>query len=230
MPGTCHARPRRRRRLRGSLLPAFVLLTALVVGGVVLVTSLPSVDLTGRRIPWIALEAYRTAASEARSTIDNCDIDWTVLAALGKVESDHGRVNGPRTIAPDGTVSPPIIGPALDGTHGTQAIHDTDRGRLDGDPVWDHAVGPMQFIPTTWRELRRDGNGDGVKDPNNLFDAALTAAAHLCLREPGDYADTTQLRRALLAYNSSERYADDVLGWVERYRTVPPDEIALPTP
>ncbi len=183
-----------RRRQRRSLLPAFTLLAVMIVGGVVLVTLLPGVDLSGRRIPAIALEAYRRASAEAGQIAPDCSVDWTILAGLGKVESDHGRVNGPHTIEADGTVRPPIIGPALDGSGGTQAIHDTDDGRLDGDPLWDHAVGPMQFIPATWRELGRDGNGDGVKDPENFYDAALTAAAHLCLREPGDYTDRGQLR------------------------------------
>jgi membrane-bound lytic murein transglycosylase B len=202
----------------------------MVVGGVVLVTLLPGVDLSGRRIPGVALEAYQRAAREAPGISDGCAVDWTVLAGLGKVESDHGRVNGPRTLGADGTVSPPIIGPALDGSGSTRAIPDTDEGRLDGDATWDHAVGPMQFIPATWRELGRDGNGDGEKDPNNLYDAALTAAAHLCLREPGDYTDPVQLRRALIAYNSSQRYADDVLRWIETYRSTPPDRLVLPSP
>ena len=215
---------------RRSLLPAFALIALMVVGGVVLVTVLPGVDLSGRRIPWVALEAYRRAAQESRHLAAGCAVDWTVLAALGKVESDHGRADGPRTLKADGTVTPPIMGPALDGSHGNRAIPDTDKGRLDGDPTWDHAVGPMQIIPTTWRELGRDGNGDGIKDPNNLYDAALTAAAHLCLREPGDYTHPVQLRRALIAYNHSETYAEDVLRWIETYRSMPPEELPETTP
>lgn len=194
--------------------------------GVVLVL-VSTTDFTGRHIPAVALNAYRTAAVESTRIAPGCRVDWTVLAAIGKVESDHGRIHGPRTLGPDGTVSPPIVGPALDGTNGTQAIPDTDGGRLDGDPTWDHAVGPMQFIPATWRELARDGNGDGVKDPQNLYDAALTAAAHLCLRHPGDYGDETQLRRALLSYNASTAYVDDVLRWVDAYRTTPEDQLVV---
>ena len=79
-------------------------------------------------------------------------------------------------------------------------------------------MGPLQFIPDTWRELGRDGNGDGVADPDNLYDAALTAAAHLCLREPGTYTDRAALRAALVRYNASGAYADAVLEWVDRYR------------
>jgi membrane-bound lytic murein transglycosylase B len=86
-------------------------------------------------------------------------------------------------------------------------------------------MGPLQFIPTTWRELGRDGNADGAADPDNLYDAALTAVAHLCLREPGDYADRGQLRRSLIAYNASGEYADDVLAWIDRYQSSPLEDI-----
>ncbi len=220
------AAPQHRGRRR-SLVPAFALLAVMIVGGVILVTLLPGVDLSGRRIPEVAYAAYRQASREAAAIGDGCAVDWTILAGLGKVESDHGRAGGSRTIEADGTVVPAIIGPALDGTGGTQAIRDTDDGRLDGDATWDRAVGPMQFIPATWRELGRDGNRDGVEDPNNLYDAALTAAAHLCLREPGDYSRRAQLRAALIAYNSSQRYADDVLRWIDTYRSMPPDDVVL---
>lgn len=196
----------------------------MLVGGIALVVILPSLDISGRQIPALALEAYRAASRAAPGIRKGCSVDWEVLAALGKVESDHGRVGG-RTIRADGTVVPAIIGPPLDGTAGTQAIADTDHGTLDGDSRWDHAVGPLQFIPTTWRELGRDGNHDGRKDPNNLFDAALTAAAHLCLREPGNYADRIQLRRSLIAYNRSARYADEVLAWIDTYRAMPAQDL-----
>lgn len=205
-----------RSRTRRFVLAA-VLVVAGVGGAVTLAGVLPDADLLGQRIPAVALDAYRAAARNAGGITDGCSVGWRVLAAIGKVESDHGRLHGPRTIAANGDVSPGIRGPALDGRHATQAISDTDRGRLDGDTTWDRAVGPLQFIPTTWRELGRDGNGDGVADPDNLYDAALTAAAHLCIREPGDYAKRRQLRRALFGYNASQSYVADVLEWVDRY-------------
>ena len=197
------------------------LVVLLLVGGAALSLVLQGLDLSGRRIPAVALDAYRAASHDAPSVRKGCSVDWAILAGLAKVESDHGRINGPRTIAANGTVSPPIIGPPLDGSAGTEAIHDTDRGKLDGDSRWDHAIGPFQFIPTTWAEIGRDGNHDGRKDPNNLYDASLTAVVHLCTREPGDYADRLQLRRALIAYNRSSRYADQVLAWVDTYRSTP---------
>lgn len=177
------------------------------------------------RIPQTAFDAY-TAASEAASGVtEACVVDWTILAGIAQVESRHGRIDDDHELGPDGDVMPPIRGRPLDGTGGTQTIRDTDGGQLDGDATWDRAMGPLQFIPTTWSELGRDGNGDGKADPDNLFDAALTAVAHLCLREPGDYTQRHELRRALVAYNASGRYAEDVLEWVERYRTTPLDEL-----
>ena len=184
-------------------------------------------DLLGRRIPEVALDAYQRAAAAAPAISAGCAVDWEVLAGLGRVESNHGRSDGPRRIAVNGDVRPPVRGLALDGSPGRQRIPDTDGGAGDGDAEWDRAMGPLQFLPTTWAELGRDGNDDGVADPDNLYDAALTAAAHLCLREPGDYTDRAALRRALVAYNASGAYADEVLDWVARYRDTPMGELVI---
>jgi membrane-bound lytic murein transglycosylase B len=189
--------------------------------------ALTSVDvgMIGGRIPPVAYDAYVAAAGSSGSITEACDVEWEMLAGVGQVESRHGRIDADHTIADDGTVTPPIRGQALDGTAGTQTIPDTDGGELDGDAAWDRAMGPLQFIPTTWRELGRDGNADGVVDPDNLYDAALTAVAHLCLREPGDYEVREQLRRALIAYNPSGEYADNVLDWMDRYTSRPLGEV-----
>ncbi|HYI67544.1 MAG TPA: lytic transglycosylase domain-containing protein [Candidatus Limnocylindrales bacterium] len=221
------APPRRasaRRRIGSTLLAA-----ALLVGaGAVAAYALGRAELTplfGGRIPLVAYEAYQSASDAAPTITDSCRVDWSVLAGIAQVESRHGQIDADHQLSADGDVEPPIRGPALDGRRGTQTIADTDAGELDGDATWDRAMGPLQFIPTTWRELGRDGNDDGTADPDNLFDASLTAAAHLCLREPGDYADRGELRRALIAYNASGRYADDVLRWIDRYQSGPLDEI-----
>lgn len=211
----------------GWLRPVLVIATILAAAGVWM-ALLSHADVLGDRIPAIALDAYRTASDAAPGVADGCEVDWRVLAAIGKVESDHGRVGEERTLASDGTIRPPIRGLALDGTAGRQAIHDTDGGVLDGDPVWDRAMGPLQFIPTTWSELGRDGNRDRRADPDNLYDAALTTVAHLCTREPGDYARRDDLRRALISYNASERYANEVLGWVDRYAARTERELVAP--
>ena len=205
-----------------------VLAAVLLVGiGAVAAYALGRADLpmlTGR-IPSTAYDAYRAASLAASDVTEACVVDWTIIAGIAQVESKHGQIDRDHQLAADGDVVPRIRGRALDGTGGTQTIRDTDDGELDGDPTWDRAMGPLQFIPTTWSELGRDGNGDGEADPDNLFDASMTAVAHLCLREPGDYTQRHELRRALVAYNASGRYAEDVLGWVERYRTTPLDEV-----
>jgi hypothetical protein len=113
-------------------------------------------------------------------------------------------------------VTPPIVGPPLDG-RGVARIADSDGGRWDGDAVWDRAVGPMQFIPSTWRRLGRDGNDDGVADPNNLFDSAVSAAAYLCLSVDGSLSDPSVLRQAIYNYNHSWPYVDAILGWARLY-------------
>ena len=213
-----------RRRISSTLLVA-----ALLVGtGAVAAYLLGRAELGplfGGRIPPVAYEAYQSASEAAPTITESCRVHWSVVAGIAQVESRHGRIDADHQLSAAGDVEPPIRGSALDGTRGTQTIADTDDGELDGDATWDRAMGPLQFIPTTWRELGRDGNDDGTADPHNLFDASLTTVAHLCLREPGDYADRGQLRRALIAYNASGRYADEVLRWIDRYQSGPLDEI-----
>jgi membrane-bound lytic murein transglycosylase B len=221
-----HRRSGTVRRAVGTLVGAGLLAgLAIVTAGAIARADLPHLD---GRIPHVAYDAYRSASARASTISADCAVDWTVLAGLGRVESRHGLLEPGHRIASGGDVSPAIRGPQLDGTSGTISIADTDGGAIDGDPLWDRAMGPLQFIPTTWAQLGRDGNGDGVADPDNLYDASLTAAAHLCVREPGDYSERAQLRRALLAYNASGRYADQVLGWIDRYRSLPLDEAVAP--
>ena len=99
------------------------------------------------------------------------------------VESHHGTYRG-ATIAPNGDVSPPIRGVRLDGTNGNLEIVDSEES-MDGDPVYARAMGPMQFIPETWRLYGVDANNDGVISPDNFDDAALSAAGYLCFRGQG---------------------------------------------
>ncbi|MEP7082022.1 MAG: lytic murein transglycosylase [Chloroflexota bacterium] len=219
---------RRRTRERSSIGSTLLLVAALAGLGAVglyAVGRLGLPALADGRIPAVGYDAYRAASDAAPTVAPGCSVDWTVLAGISQVEARHGRMDEDHQLAPNGDVLPEIRGAALDGTQGMEPVPDTDGGELDGDPSWDRAMGPLQFIPTTWAELGRDGNGDGVADPDNLYDAALTAAAHLCVRDPGNYSDRAALRRALVGYNASGRYAEEVLGWIERYRSEPLSEI-----
>src|SRR5688500_18316671 len=70
--------------------------------------------LAANGIPNVVLNAYRVAAARMASAKPSCGIDWSILAGIGRVESNHGRYGG-AVLNPDGTATPRILGPALDG-------------------------------------------------------------------------------------------------------------------
>ena len=177
--------------------------------------GLPSA-MSANGIPAAALEAYRRAATIVGAADAECRIDWALVAAIGKVESNHGRYGG-NGIDRDGTVRPGIYGIPLNGSNNTATIRDTDGGSYDRDLTWDRAVGPMQFIPGTWRLVGVDANGDGRKDPQNIADAATATAVYLC-SGPGDLSTDSGARSAVLRYNHSDAYADQVLAIAAGYR------------
>jgi membrane-bound lytic murein transglycosylase B len=164
-------------------------------------------------IPATVLAAYKKAAAELQESKPGCNLPWQLLAAIGQVES--GQARGGRVDA-DGTTTSKILGPQLDG-NGFALIKDTDNGAYDGNSTYDSAVGPMQFIPSTWAWAGRDGNGDGVKDPNNIYDASLATGHYLC-RNGWDLSTSGDLAKAILSYNPSQDYLDTVLSWLEYYR------------
>jgi len=156
----------------------------------------------------VALDAYLRAENLLADQNPGCGIQWWMIAGIGRVESRHGELGG-RSIRADGTTDSPIIGIALDGAPGVRAVIDTDGGALDNDPEWDRAVGPMQFIPETWRIRSRDASGDGVSDPHNIYDAAFTTGRYLC-RLGGDLTVSSAMRAAYYGYNTSTDYVDAV--------------------
>ncbi|MFV0433335.1 MAG: lytic transglycosylase domain-containing protein [Leucobacter sp.] len=168
-------------------------------------------------IPDRALKAYVGAAIEASEAHPDCGIGWNTLAAIGLVETGHGSIHGAK-LAADGTVSPTIVGIPLDG-NGTIPVSDTDGGALDGDTQWDRAVGPMQFIPSTWEIAAQDGNRDGVTDINQIDDAALAAAMHLC-EVGGDLTQPENWIAAVSAYNPSLDYNHRVADAANHYATL----------
>lgn len=171
-------------------------------------------------IPPAFIEAYLAAASLCPG------LPAPVIAGIGKVESNHGR-HGGSSVGLDGIVRPPIIGIPLDGRPGVALIRDTDNGRLDGDRVYDRAVGPFQFIPTTWALYERSVGGQ--RNPHLVPDAVQAVVWHLCPN-----GTLTDLEAAIFGYNRSQAYVDLVLAWAERYTGevtgVPVAGYALPSP
>ncbi|MET0998528.1 MAG: lytic transglycosylase domain-containing protein, partial [Marmoricola sp.] len=138
-----------------------------------------------------------------------------LIAAIGRVESDHGRYGG-NTLTEDAVSKPGIYGIALNGKNGTQAINDTDGGQLDEDTVYDRAVGPMQFIPSTWQVVKVDADGDGKRNPQDMDDAALATAVYLC--SGTDNLSTRKGQEAsVFRYNHSQEYVNLVLRIMEAY-------------
>lgn len=183
-------------------------------------------------LPAAALAGYKHAEAAMALSSPGCHLSWTLLAAIGQVESDNGRYGGAVVLA-NGDTYPHILGPVLNGAPGMGAIADSDGGRYDGDLIWDRAVGPMQFIPGTWAAYGADGNGDGISDPNNIKDAALAAAHYLCAGG-GDLRVEADARAAVLTYNHSESYVDLVLRLAAAYAagqaTVVPNGTPGPRP
>ena len=104
-------------------------------------------------------------------------LSWTVLAAIGQVESGHGKNLGPSSAG---------------------------------------ALGPMQFLPSTWAAYGVDGDGDGQADIMSPYDAVPSAAAYLC--RFGANRGPDGLYDAIFAYNRADWYVQKVLGLAAQYR------------
>lgn len=164
----------------------------------------------------VAVEAYGAATLRLTREQASCKLGWTTLAGIGAIESRHGMENGSQLLA-DGTTSLHILGPALNGKDGVLAIpSDAESQKWHGDAAWDHAFGPMQFIPSTWDKWQSDGNGDGVADPHNIFDAAYAAGRYLCASS-GDMTTGEGWSRAIFSYNHSDEYVRNVLATANSY-------------
>ncbi|MBF8188369.1 lytic transglycosylase domain-containing protein [Nonomuraea sp. K274] len=120
--------------------------------------------------PGSYLELYQASATRCPG------LSWTVLAAIGQVESGHGRNNGPSSAG---------------------------------------ALGPMQFMPATWKHYGVDGDGDGKKDIWSPYDAVPGAAGYLCANKAGEGGE--RLRKAIWFYNHSWDYVNKVMGLAEAY-------------
>ena len=190
---------------------------------------LPQVDLNGLSvagIPPAALAAYVTAARTTNRTDPSCRVRWWLLAGIGLVESGHARSGGSAAPHWNGIAKPAIFGPRLDGSHGFAAIHDTDHGVVDGDKKWDRAVGPMQFLPSTWRSWGGTDKHGHLRDPQDIRAAAMAAAGYLCAGG-SDLSQPQGMATAVYSYNHSFDYVRLVLSVAARYAGLNPDALGV---
>lgn len=166
-------------------------------------------------IPAPALTAYQRSAQIIGAADKSCKMPWELVAAIGRVESDHGRYGG-NTLDDQGVSKPGIYGIPLDGSNGTAVINDTDGGLLDKDKVYDRAVGAMQFIPSTWQVVKVDADGDGERNPQDIDDAALASSVYLCSGKD-DLSTRAGQEAAVYRYNRSDDYVQLVLRIMEAY-------------
>jgi len=203
------------RQLQDEAAASIARYTAAVAGAQIdLDQTRVTAPVVGADFQLVALDAYRRAAATTVLRDPQCGLSWWALAGITRVESKHGTFGGSALLY-NGDTSQRIVGVPLDGENNTALIADSDGGALDGDPVYDRAVGPMQFIPSTWRRYASDGNRDGVADPNNIYDAAEAAARYLCASGPMQTDD--DMTRGFLSYNHSDSYAASVLRFAKAY-------------
>ena len=181
---------------------------------------LATVSVAG--IPPVPLTAYRRAAHARAALQPSCHLPWWLLAGIGFVESGHAHSGGSGHVGWNGVARPPIYGPMLDGSHGFKAISDTDNGRLDGDRRWDRAVGPMQFLPSTWQQWAPTANAN----PQDIFAAAGATAGYLCAGG-SDLSQPRPMALAVYSYNHSFDYVRLVLSVGARYAGMSPDQLGV---
>lgn len=187
------------------------------------------------KAPRAALSGYQRAELVINAAAD-CALDWEVLAAVARVESDHGRglvSTAKHRVNANGRVLPALVATPLDGKHGRGLLRDTDDGKLDRDRIWDAPVGALGLVPSTWSSVAVDSDSDGRREPQDVDDAALGAAVFLCSK-----LAAADLREALASYHRAPRFVSTVLALAARYEkqsaaippayVVPPGGLPLP--
>src|SRR3954469_444654 len=198
-----------------------------------------NLTVRAQQIPRRVLSAYVSSAKTIDRAQPSCQLRWYVLAGIGYIESGHAHNGGSEAKHWNGVAKPPIFGPLLDGRAGV-SWRDTDGGRLDKNTEWERAVGPMQFMPTTWAVWGADGNRDRHQDPQQIDDASLAAAGYLCTGGGSSLDRIDHLIAAVYSYNHSYAYVRAVLTVAAQYAglapnalgvdKVPPDPGAKPSP
>lgn len=167
----------------------------------------PAVEAVAE-VPSAALTAYQRAEAVINRATPRCGLEWTLLAAVGRVLTDHGERDG-HELDDDGVVEPTLVGATLRTHRGTPA-DDTDEGALDGDRRADRRVGPMLLAPSLWSVVGVDADADGERDPQDLDDAALAVAVLLCA-DDGDLSTEAGRRTALLGIDDAPGFVQAVL-------------------
>ncbi|WP_439938153.1 lytic murein transglycosylase [Nocardia sp. N13] len=209
----------------GTVLPAAAIQAPASVGDDAVTRAAALTPGSASSIPQAALAAYQRAEAVINKADPGCSIPWELIAAIGRVESDHGRYGG-NSLDEQGVARPGIYGIALNGKNNTQDISDTDGGQYDNDTRHDRAVGPMQFIPSTWSVVGVDGDSDGTRNPQDVDDAALATAVYLCSGDD-DLSSEKGQRASVYRYNHSNDYVDLVLTIMRAY--MDGDFSAVPT-
>jgi membrane-bound lytic murein transglycosylase B len=189
---------------------------------------LPTVHLqtiSAGTIPPVVAAAYLRAARLAARSTPGCGVRWWLIAGIGFVESGHAASGGSGARHWDGVARPPILGPVLDGSGGFAAIRDSDDGAYDGNKTWDRAVGPMQFLPSTWERWGVRPNGE-LGNPQAIRPAAAATAGYLCA-SAGEVSSSAGMARAVFSYNHSFDYVRLVLSVAARYAGLNPSELGV---
>jgi hypothetical protein len=193
----------------GLALTVALPMTAIIiaVGGLRDPAAQPAASATALTdIPRDALAAYQQAA-------EAWGIDWAILAAIGKVECDHGRAQLAGCNPPD------TINRA--GARGyMQFIGSTWRTTLR-----QHELEPRGSPPAEdGSGYATDGDRDGDADPWSWPDATHSAARYLVANSVN-----TDLEAAVWHYNHDDRYVERVLEIAASYRASGAAEVALTT-
>lgn len=168
-------------------------------------------------IPRPAMHAYAGATVVLGEEQPDCNLSWVTLAGIGKITTDHGRVNG-GTVGKDGALSAPIGTVEVTDFSGTTISH---RG----------AAGPMQLSPALWNEWQRSPEDGAQPDVQDIDDAALTAGSALCAGGR-DLADGDGWLAAVASLQDAPLFLHRVLATANVYGTVgqnssPPNRAAL---
>lgn len=165
-------------------------------------------------VPAVALSAYSRAASVLTTVDTSCSLSAELLAAIGRVETDHGRYAAWK-LGPRARMFPVLVGaPVADPD--AVALPDTDGGTVDRDPLADHPVGPLQILPSVWQQVAVDGDSDGLRNPSDLDDAALALGIVLCTAHQ-DLATTEGRATVLRGLNDDPAYVEGVEKFLAAY-------------